>query len=87
VQAAWAAIKVKKSYLSLFYHRLTGRRGAKRAIIAVAHRMLIKREAYHDLGATYLDERDQTNLIKRTVKRFAQLGYQVNIEPIQPVVA
>lgn len=94
VQAAWAAVKVKKSYLSSFYHRLAGRRGAKRAIIAVAHRMLTavyhmltKREAYHDLGATYLDERNQTNLIKRTVKRFAQLGYQVNIEPIQPVGA
>ena len=94
IQAAWAAIKVKKSYLSSFYHRLAGRRGAKRAIFAVAHRMLTavyhmltKRETYHDLGATYLDERDKTNLIKRTVKRFAQLGYQINIEPIQPVDA
>lgn len=94
VQAAWAAIKVKKSYLSSFYHRLAGRRSAKRAIIAVAHRMLTavyhmltKREAYHDLGATYLDEHDKANLIKRTVKRFAQLGYQVNIEPIQPTDA
>ena len=94
VQAAWAAVKVKKSYLSSFYHRLAGRRGAKRAIFAVAHRMLTARlshahqsETYHDLGATYLDERDKTNLIKRTVKRFAQLGYQVNIEPIQPVAA
>lgn len=94
VQAAWAAVKVKKSYLSSFYHRLAARRGAKRAIFAVAHRMLTavyhmltKREAYHDLGATYLDERDKTNLIKRTVKRFAQLGYQVDIEPLQPVGA
>jgi transposase len=94
VQAAWAAIKVKKSYLSSFYHRLAGRRGAKRAIVAVAHRMLTavyhmltKREAYHDLGATYLDEHDKANLIKRTVKRFAKLGYQVHIEPIQPVGA
>ncbi len=92
VQAAWAAVKVKKSYLSSFYHRLASRRGAKRAIVAVAHRlltaiyhMLTKREAYHDLGATYLDKRNQTNLIKRTVIRFAQLGFRVNIEPIQPV--
>ena len=55
-------------------------------LIAVYH-MLTKREAYHDLGATYLDEHDKANLIKRTVKRFAQLGYQVNIEPIQPAAA
>jgi transposase len=94
VQAAWAAVKVKKSYLSSFYHRLAGRRGAKRAIIAVAHRMLTaiyhmltKRETYHDLGATYLDERTQANLIKRTVQRFAQLGLQVNIQPLQPAGA
>jgi transposase len=94
VQAAWAAVKVKKSYLASFYHRLAGRRGAKRAIFAVAHRiltaiyhMLTKRDTYHDLGATYLDERDKTNLIKRTVKRFAQLGFRVNIEPLQSVDA
>jgi hypothetical protein len=49
--------------------------------------MLTKREAYHDLGATYLDERNQKNLINRTVKRFAKLGLQVNIEPIQPTDA
>jgi transposase len=94
VQAAWAAIKVKKSYLSSFYHRIAGRRGAKRAIFAVAHRMLTavyhmltKREPYRDLGATYLDERNKTNLLKRTVRRLEQLGYQVNIEPIQHAVA
>lgn len=89
VQAAWAAVKVKKSYLSSFYHRLAPRRGAKRAIVAVAHRMLTavyhmltKRQPYHDLGATYLDQRHKTDLIKRTVRRFAQLGYQLTIEPL-----
>jgi transposase len=94
VQAAWAAVKVKKSYLSSFYHRLAGRRGAKRAIFAVAHRMLTavyhmltNREPYRDLGATYLDERNKTNLIKRTVRRLEQLGYKVNVEPIQPAAA
>lgn len=40
LQAAWAAIKVKQSYLSSFYHRLAGRRGDKWAIFAVAHRIL-----------------------------------------------
>jgi hypothetical protein len=91
IQAAWAAVKVKKSYLSAFYHRLAGRRGAKRAIVAVAHRMLTavyhmltKHEAFHDLGTTYLDERNETKLTNRTVKRFAQLGYHVNFERLQP---
>jgi len=94
VQAAWAAIKVKRSYLAAIYQRLAGRRGAKRAIVAVAHHMLTaiyhmlsNHEPYQDLGATYFDERHATNLIKRTVKRFAQLGYQVNIKPLQPAEA
>lgn len=90
VQAAWAAVKNKNSYLSAFYHRLAGRRGAKRAIFAVAHRMLTaiyhmltKHETYHDLGAAYLDERKKANLVKRTVRRLEQLGYKVDVEPIQ----
>ena len=92
VQAAWAAIRTKNSYLAAFYHRLAGRRGPRRAIFAVAHRiltaifhMLTKREAYRDLSATYLNERDKTNLFKRTAKRFAQLGYQISIEPLPAV--
>lgn len=90
VQAAWAAIKVKRSYLASLYHRLAGRRGAKRAIMAVAHHMLTaiyhmltKHEAYKDLGATYWDERNKATLIKRTVHRLTQLGYQVHVQPSQ----
>ena len=89
VQVAWAAVKVKKSYLSSFYHRLAARRGAKRAIIAVAHRMLIaiyhmlkKHEPYQDLGATYLDERNKPKVVSRMKHRIEQLGYRVTIEPV-----
>ena len=90
VQIAWAAVKVKKSYLCTFYHRLAGRRGAKRAIVAVGHRILTaiyhilsKRQPYHDLGSTYLDERHKTNLLNRTVRRFEQLGYHVTFTPTE----
>ena len=89
VQVAWAAVKVKKSYLSSFYHRLAARRGAKRAIIAVAHRLLIaiyhmlkKQEPYKDLGATYLDERNKPKVVSRMKHRIEQLGYRVTIEPV-----
>ncbi len=89
VQVAWAAVKVKKSYLSSFYHRLAARRGAKPAIIAVAHRILIaiyhmlkKHEPYKDLGATYLDERNKPKVVSRMKHRIEQLGYRVTIEPV-----
>jgi transposase len=93
VQAAWAAVKVRDSYFAACFHRLAGRRGVKRAIIAVAHRILTalyhvltKQAAFRDLGATYHDARGQTQLIKRTERRFAQLGLKVTITPLTPPV-
>lgn len=87
VQAAWAAVKVKRSYLSVFYHRLAARRGAKRAIVAVAHRMLIaayhmlsKREAFQDLGATYWEERNALRIAQQAVRRLEQLGFEVTMQ-------
>jgi len=40
VQAAWAAVRTKGSYLQAQFHRLRARRGAKKAIVAVAASML-----------------------------------------------
>ena len=52
-QAAWAASHTKNSYLASQYRRLAGRRGKKRALIAVGHSMLVI--FYHMLkqGTTY----------------------------------
>jgi transposase len=89
VQAAHAAVKVKESYLRSFYHRLAGRRGAKRAIVAVAHRiltavyyMLSRREPFQDLGATYLDERHKSKVVKAATQRLERLGYRVMLESV-----
>ena len=49
VQAANAAAKSKTSYLGALYARLAARRGRKRALIAVAHALLIS--IYHMLSA------------------------------------
>jgi transposase len=85
---------VRDSYFAACFHRLAGRRGVKRAIIAVAHRILIalyhvltKQEPFRDLGATYYDQRSQAQLLKRTERRFAQLGLKVTVEPLAPASA
>src|SRR5215204_1810088 len=41
IQAAHAAVKVKDSYLGVFYRRLVARHGVKKTIVAVAHKLLI----------------------------------------------
>ena len=62
VAAAQSAARTKQSYLGAQYRRIAARRGAKRAILAVAHSMLViayhliaRREPYRELGADYFD--------------------------------
>ena len=81
VTAAWAAVRVKNSYLRAQFLRIKARRGAKKAIIAVAASMLtaayfMLRDGveYLDLGADHFDHHDKTKTIKRLLKRLADLG-------------
>ncbi|MEL6930792.1 MAG: transposase, partial [Cyanobacteria bacterium J06600_6] len=90
VQAANAAVRCRNSYLRVVYRRLAGRRGRKKALIAVAHRILIalyhmfkKREPYHDLGVDYLsNQSQQQNSVQRLHSQARQLGYQLELTPI-----
>jgi transposase len=40
-EAAWAVAHTKGTYLSAFFHRIARRRGKKKAILAVAHKLLV----------------------------------------------
>lgn len=87
VQASWAAARTKNTYLSALYHRIAARRGAKRAIIAVAHTilsiiysMLRNETTYQDLGENHFDELNRKSVVARTVRRLESLGYSVTLE-------
>ena len=86
IQAAWAAVKKKDSYLRAQFLRLKSRRGAKKAIVAVAASMLtaayhmIKSDArYQDLGADYFQQRSRKKAAFRLVQRLQRLGYAVHL--------
>jgi transposase len=86
VTAAWAAVRVKNSYLQTQFHRLRSRRGAKKAILAVAasmltaaYHMLKNGTEYRDLGAEHFTRRDRTKAIHRLVRRLNDLGCQVQL--------
>jgi transposase len=88
VSAAWAAVRVKDSYLQAQFHRLRARRGAKKAILAVASSMLtaafhmLKNGVeYQDLGASHFTRRDREKIILRLVRRINDLGCQVQLVP------
>lgn len=87
VEAAWAASHTKDTYLASRYRRLAARKGSKRAVIAVAHTILVT--IYHMLrnGTAYeatmhnsFDERDRLQAVRRAARRIERLGYTVTIE-------
>ena len=89
VEAAHGAARTKNSYFATLYHRLAGRRGRKRALVAVGHSLLVtgytlitRQVDYQDLGANYFDELNKDAVKRRTVKRLEQLGFQVELKPI-----
>ncbi len=89
VEAAWSAIRVKDCYLAVRYQRIRKRRGEQRAIIAVAHTLLVicwhlltDEVVYEELGPNYLAGRDQPERRrKHLVRQLEQLGYAVELAP------
>ena len=87
-QAAWAVTRKKDCYLAAHFKRLAARRGIKRAVMAVAHTMLIigyailrTGRSYHELGGGYLEQINKDQLQRYFVKRLLRLGLRVNVQP------
>ena len=88
IEIAWAAVRTKGTYYKDKYHRLKTRRGAKRAVVAIAHR--ITKAVYHiikhgksfvDLGDAYLMSKSTEKRIKALKLRARHLGF--NIVPVE----
>jgi len=89
-QCAWAAARTKNTYLSSQFRRLAARRGKKRAVIAVAHSLIIiayhlqkRQSTYDELGGDYFDRIHSEGLKRYLVKRLQQLGQKVTLVPIE----
>jgi hypothetical protein len=81
--------RTKNSYLQAQYLRLRSRRGAKKAVCAVAasiltaaYHMLKNGTIYQDLGANYFDNRAKGKQVLRLVNRLQNLGFEVQITPL-----
>ena len=87
VESAHAASRTKGTYLAAHYARIKGRRGYKRAIIAVAHSILViaynilqRQQPYQELGADYLLQRERKDAYqRRLVKQLERMGYDVSL--------
>ena len=83
VEAAWAAVKKKGSFYREKFQRLRVRRGAKKAMVAIAHKILkavfyiIKEgQRYRELGEFYFKQQNEKRLPK-LIRQIEKLGMKV----------
>lgn len=87
IEAAQAAMHTRDTYLSAQGRRLTARLGRKKAVVAVAHSILViiyhvlsRGEEYKELGGDYFSKLDQESVKRRALRQLASLGYRVELE-------
>ncbi|MDQ2807106.1 MAG: IS110 family transposase, partial [Chloroflexota bacterium] len=73
------------------YRRLVKRLGDKRALVAVAHSLIVivyqlltRKEVYRDLGGDYFERRQPEALVQRLTRQIEKLGYSVTVAPPAP---
>ena len=87
VQAGWASSMTKRTYLSAQYQRLARRLGRKKALVAVAHSILViiyhildREQSYTELGGDYFDRQHVDKQRDYLLRRLAALGLKVRID-------
>ena len=89
IEASWAAVRKRGTYLSALYYRLVPRRGKNKAIVAVAHALLVMiyhilkhQVSYRELGADHFNKLNAAYVQRHHVKRLESLGFKVILEPL-----
>ena len=91
IPSGLGSIDEEGQLLTAFYRRVAARRGAKRALIAVAHHMLViayywlqRKQEYRELGANHFDHINPDRVRRSLVKRLERLGHVVTLQPAAP---
>src|SRR5437773_11351106 len=86
-EVAWAASHTKDTYFAAQFRRIASRRGNKRALMAVAHSILVTayhmlkhKRHYQELGADFFDAINRDKVRDRLVQRLAKLGFDVTLK-------
>lgn len=87
LEAAHGAARSKNTYLGEHYRRLARRIGKKKALVAVAHSILViiyhslkEEQTYYELGSTYFEERERDAVKRRALRSLERLGYDVSLQ-------
>lgn len=87
IEAAQGAASSKRTFLGAYYRRLSQRIGKRKAVVALAHRILIiiyrvlkEGQTFEEKGEQYATEKERESSKRRALRRLEQLGYQVHLE-------
>ena len=92
-EAAHAAARTKGSYPSAQYVGIKGRRGSKKAAVAVGHSILVicyhilgRKVPYEEIGEEHYRSKQRRcskeAYTKRLVRKLERLGHKVALEPL-----
>lgn len=91
VQCAWSAVRMKHGFWPTAFRRLRARLGPKKAIVAIARKMLVAlfhilrdRVAYRDPDAPPTTPKTRKRIAQRLRDKLRALGYSVQITPPTP---
>lgn len=80
-QCAWGATRKKDGYLKAKYYGMIKHKGKKKALVAIAHKILVasyfvlkRQEAYKEPPVRQIDHEKQ---IKKHLKKLAELGLTI----------
>lgn len=87
IEAAQGAASSKHTFLGAYYRRLSQRIGKRKAIVALAHRILIiiyrvlkEGQEFEEKGEQYASEKERETSKRRALRRLEQLGYEVHLQ-------
>lgn len=87
IEAAQGAASSKRTFLGAYYRRLSQRIGKRKAVVALAHRILIiiyrvlkEGQTFEEKGEQYATEKERESSKRRALRRLEHLGYQVHLE-------
>jgi transposase len=87
------AARTKNTYFAARFHRLAAKRGSKRAVVPIGHKILVLTHyllqhncPFRELGADYYLRLRAPSLSQSIVRRWQRLGYQVTLTPVQQAI-
>jgi len=92
VECAWGATRKKDSFLKRKYESLVGRRGKKKALVAVGHKIIVaayhvikNKEAYKE-PELHNNPQKKNKQIRNYLNRLKELGLEIPMEPLQEII-